>query len=202
MPKWSLTQSFLTKGGSSFQQASSLTSRAWVSWGPALALKTEAKKTFSNCLLCILCVQDTHLVQQQPHIVPSLPFAAAVLEEAFLLDCDIPCQIQFHVDLSLPRCIPACSGNIPVLFPSGLSLFQHSTRTRHFKVTVGDWTWAELQGSLPPWGSTLTHWELFEVNISLYSRAIFNRCLYLCILSVCMRIWIDSNHDILLLWLY
>ena len=46
--KWSLTQSSLTKGRSSFRQAPSLTSRAWDFWGLALALETEAKKAFSN----------------------------------------------------------------------------------------------------------------------------------------------------------
>lgn len=44
----SLTQSSLTKGSSSFLQTFSLASRVWDSWGLALAVKTEAKKPFSN----------------------------------------------------------------------------------------------------------------------------------------------------------
>jgi len=55
-----------------------------------------------------------------------IPFAADVVEEALLLVFDIPCQLQFQVGLGLPRCIPAYSDHIPILFPSGLSLFPHS----------------------------------------------------------------------------
>ena len=88
------------------------------------------------CLLCILRHQDTHLVQQQPHIIPSLPFAADALEEGLLVVFDIPCQLQFQVKLSLPRCIPACSDNIPLLFPSGLSLFPRSMGKRRVKGVI------------------------------------------------------------------
>ena len=41
----------------------------------------------------------------------------------------------------------------------------------------------------------------FEVSISLISKGIFNSYLYLCIFCVCVCLWTDSKHNILLLWL-
>ena len=86
-------------------------------------VKTEAKKAFSNS--AFLHHQGTHLIEQRAHIFPSPLFVADVLEEALFVIFDIPGQILFHVVLSPAHCIASYSDNIPVFFPSGLSLFPH-----------------------------------------------------------------------------
>ena len=54
LPRRSLTRSSSTKRKPSFPQVLSLTSGVWDSQGAVLAVKTVAKKVFSNCLLSVL----------------------------------------------------------------------------------------------------------------------------------------------------
>ena len=106
--KCSLTQSSSNKGKSSLFQPFALLSRSWDSWRLGLLVKIKVNKTLSTLAFSMsICHQFPCPIQQQFLVFPSLPFAADVLVEPFLVALLIFCQIQFQVSLGFSTFIPA-----------------------------------------------------------------------------------------------
>jgi len=72
LSRWSLTRFSLTNRKCVYLQTLSLTCRVRDSWLLVLAVKTGAKKAFSNCIPSVCCYKCTHLIQQQAHVFPCL----------------------------------------------------------------------------------------------------------------------------------
>lgn len=119
-----------------FLYADSLTFRVWDSWGPDLAVKTEAKKVFSNSVFSVSSVIFVPIsFRSRPAFHLVFLFVIYVLKETFLLVLDLPHQNQFHVGISLPHLIPLFPDNFPIFLSNDQvtywTLFCSMAASRH-----------------------------------------------------------------------
>ena len=127
--KWSLTQSSSTKGGSSFLQAFSLTPRDWDSQGPALALKTKAKKAFINFVFSVSSITRTPTsFSSSPTLSLVFHLLPMYLKKPFLLSLTSLATFNYRWVLHfLVASLRALTTFLPFKWPVPISTF-----CRHF----------------------------------------------------------------------